>query len=148
VENRRVGLVPEVRKSIRQQARNFGRVGSLDTGDLSARLRKTPGTRRDGLIAENVEGGGIPKGNARTGHERPEESELQEGRGAGVISPITSVTALEAGRKPLKSRAIELERATAGSEVQRQEGKRPEKSGTDPHEGQTPEGETLNAAAG
>jgi hypothetical protein len=41
---------------------------------------------------------------------KPEESEIQEGRGASVISPITLVTALEAGRKPLKSRAIELAR--------------------------------------
>jgi len=70
--------------------------------------------------------------------EKPEESELQEGRGASVISPITLATALEAGRKPLKSRADGLERETAGSNAQRQEGKRPEKSGTDPHRGTNP----------
>jgi len=40
-----------------------------------------------------------------------------------VISPITQATALELGRKPLKSRAFELERETAESDAQRQEGK-------------------------
>jgi hypothetical protein len=44
--------------------------------------------------------------------ERPEESEHQEGRGAGVFSPDTQVTALEAGSKPLKSTAIALARVT------------------------------------
>jgi hypothetical protein len=52
----------------------------------------------------------IPKGNARNEKDKPEESEIQEGRGASVISPITLVTALEAGSKALKSRAIELAR--------------------------------------
>jgi len=42
--------------------------------------------------------------------EKPEEREIQEGRGAGVFSPSTHVTALEAGSKPLKSTAIELAR--------------------------------------
>jgi len=98
-------------------------VGSLDTGDLNARLRKTPGIRRDGLIAKKIEGGGLPKGKARIEHEKPEGRESQEGRGAGVISPITQATALGAGRKPLKSRVNEPERATAGSDAQRQEGK-------------------------
>jgi hypothetical protein len=44
------------------------------------------------------------------GMEKPEESKIQEGRGAGVISTITQVTALEAGSKPLKSTAIGLAR--------------------------------------
>ena len=47
-----------------------------------------------------------------------------------MISTVTQATALEARRKPLKARTIELKRATAGSMVQRQEGRRPEKSGT------------------
>jgi len=64
-----------------------------------------------------------PKGKARIEHEKPEGRESQEGRGAGVISPITQATALGAGRKPLKSRVNESERATAGSDAQRQEGK-------------------------
>jgi len=42
--------------------------------------------------------------------ERPEESGIQEGRGAGVFSPNTQVTALAAGSKPLKSTAIALAR--------------------------------------
>jgi hypothetical protein len=100
--------------------------------------RKTSGTQRGGLIAEKVEDGGIPKGNARDEKEKPEESEIQEGRGASVISPITLVTALEAGSKPLKARAIELARETAGSDVQRPEGKGPGKPGTDPNRGRNP----------
>jgi hypothetical protein len=43
---------------------------------------------------------------------RPEEGEDQEGRGAGVFSPNKQVTALTAGRKPLKSTATELARVT------------------------------------
>jgi len=35
-----------------------------------------------------------------------------------VVSTITLVTALGARRKPLKARAIELERETAGSDVE------------------------------
>jgi len=124
-------------------------VGSLDTGDLNARLRKTPGIRRDGLIAKKIEGGGLPKGKARIEHEKPEGRESQEGRGAGVISPITQATALEAGRKPLKvgSKRVgagnrRLGCSTAGGENDR---RNPERIR---NEGETPEGETLNAAAG
>jgi len=45
-----------------------------------------------------------------TGWRNPRKAKIQEGRGAGVISPITQVTALEAGSNPLKSTAIELAR--------------------------------------
>jgi hypothetical protein len=78
-----------------------------------------------------IEGGDIPKGTIGRRARKPGESELQEGRGASVVLTTTLVTALEARRKPLKARAIELARATAGTDVQRQEGKGPEKSGMD-----------------
>jgi hypothetical protein len=71
--------------------------------------------------------------------ERPEERNIQEGRGAGVFSPDTQVTALEAGSKPLKSTASELERVSAaGSKAQRHEGKGPAKSGMNPQRGTNP----------
>jgi len=66
-----------------------------------------------------------------------------------VISPITLVTALEAGRKPLKSRVIGLARVKP--QVRKLNGRRgkvrrnPERTRI---EGETPEGGTLNAAAG
>jgi len=54
-------------------------VGSLDTGDLNARLRKTPRIRRDGLIAKKIEGGGLPKGKAGSSMKSPREEKARRG---------------------------------------------------------------------
>ena len=72
------------------------------------------------------------------GMERPEESEIQEGRGAGIVSSTMQVTALEAGSNPLKSTASELARKNAGSKAQRHEGKGPAKAGMNPQRGRNP----------
>ena len=73
------------------------------------------------------------------GTEKPEEREIQEGRGAGVFSPNTQVTALEAGSKPLKSTASELARVESQARGPNDKrGNVSEKSGTDPQRGTNP----------
>ena len=70
---------------------------------------------------------------------RPEGGEFQEGRGASVISPITQVTALDLGRKRLKSRTFELERVIPQARMfNGRRGERPGKPGTDPDRGINP----------
>jgi len=74
-----------------------------------------------------------------SGRRKPEESKSQEGSGASVVSTTTLVTELAAGRNPLKSTEDRAGAGqTAGSTTQRQEGKGPERSGTDPKRGTNP----------
>lgn len=79
--------------------------------------------------------------------EKPGESEIQEGRGASVVSTITLVTALEARSKPLKAGAIELEQKTQARTSNDRRGNDRRDPERIRDEGQTPEGETLHAAA-
>jgi hypothetical protein len=96
VSNLKVNTVRELlagksascRKSERafgRQAENFGRVGSLDTGDRRFDNEKRQGPCAVGSSRKRSKAEVIPKGNARVEEEKPEESEIQEGRGARVI---------------------------------------------------------------
>ena len=76
----------------------------------------------------------------------PGGAEAHEGRGSVEAQPASTDTALAMGSKALKARAWSL---VTGGCVQRQEGMNgPEKSGAAPREGQPPEGQTLDVAAG
>jgi len=93
-----------------------------------------------------VEGGGDVKAFPRCAGREPGGAQAQEGRGSVEAQPVSTDTALAAGSKALKSRARSL---VTGGCVQRQEGmNRPGKPGRLRGEGQTPEGQTLDVAAG
>jgi len=108
---------------------------------------KTPVTNRQGFLAAKVEGGGNVKAFPRCAEGAPGGAEAHEGRGSVETQPVSTDTALAAGSKALKSRARSL---VTGGCVQRQEGmNRPGENPARPRgEGQTPEGQTLDVAAG
>ena len=107
---------------------------------------ETPGISREGFLLVKVEGGGDVKAFPRCAGREPGGAQAQEGRGSVEAQPVSTDTALAAGSKALKSRARSL---VTGGCVQRQEGmNRPGKPGRLRGEGQTPEGQTLDVAAG
>jgi len=93
-----------------------------------------------------AEGGGNVKAFPRCAGRGPGGAEAHEGRGSVETQPVSTDTALAAGSKALEPRSLPL---VKGGSAQRQEGMtRPGKPGTAPREGQTPEGQTLDVAAG
>jgi hypothetical protein len=94
------------------QAGNLVRVGNLVTRKTDPRTGDTPRTSCNGLVAVKVVGGGNAKAFPRCEEREPGGGEAHEGRGSAGALTGSFDTALSAGSKALKSRAISLARVT------------------------------------